>query len=94
MTESEQIQARYDELVAACRERKPLSQQDEDEIYRAFTLARDAHDGVRRKSGEPYIFHPLAVALIAVKEVGLGTIAVISALLHDVVEDTEIGSHS
>ena len=88
--EEREIQAKYDELIAACRELKPLTPDDESQILRAFQIAKKAHAGTRRKSGEPYIFHPLAVALIAVKEVGLGPIAVVCALLHDVVEDTEI----
>ena len=88
--EEKEIQAKYDELLAACREIYPVTQEQEDEIFRAFSLAKKAHAGTRRKSGEPYIFHPLAVALIAVKEVGLGPIAVVCALLHDVVEDTNI----
>ena len=88
--EEQEIQAKYDELLAACREIYPMTQNQEDEIFRAFSLAKKAHAGTRRKSGEPYIFHPLAVALIAVKEVGLGPIAVVCALLHDVVEDTNI----
>ena len=88
--EEREIQAKYDELIAACRELKPLSPSEEADILRAYRMAKTAHAGTRRKSGEPYIFHPLAVALIAVKEVGLGPIAVISALLHDVVEDTDI----
>ncbi|MBQ3950834.1 MAG: bifunctional (p)ppGpp synthetase/guanosine-3',5'-bis(diphosphate) 3'-pyrophosphohydrolase, partial [Bacteroidales bacterium] len=88
--EEQEIQAKYEELLAACREIYPMTQQQEDEIFRAFSLAKKAHEGTRRKSGEPYIFHPLAVALIAVKEVGLGPIAVVCALLHDVVEDTNI----
>ena len=88
--EEREIQAKYDELIAACRELKPLSPAEEADILRAYRMAKTAHAGTRRKSGEPYIFHPLAVALIAVKEVGLGPIAVISALLHDVVEDTDI----
>ena len=88
--EEQEIQAKYEELLAACRENHPLTQKQEDDIFRAFTIAKKAHAGTRRKSGEPYIFHPLAVALIAVKEVGLGPIAVVCALLHDVVEDTEI----
>ncbi len=58
-------------------------------IRRAFEFAREAHQGVRRKSGEPYILHPLAVAKIAVKEIGLGTKSAVAALLHDVVEDTD-----
>ncbi len=88
--EARDMQARYEELVAACQALKPLSREEEAGILRAYTMARDAHAGTRRKSGEPYIFHPLAVALIAVKEVGLGPTAVIAALLHDVVEDTDI----
>ncbi len=88
--EARDIQAKYDELIAACRELKPLTHVEEAQILRAFQIAKKAHDGTRRKSGEPYIFHPLAVALIAVKEVGLGPIAVVCALLHDVVEDTDI----
>ena len=67
-----EMQARYLELVNACRALKPLSSDEEQGILRAYTMAREAHAGTRRKSGEPYIFHPLAVALIAVKEVGLG----------------------
>ncbi len=88
--EQQEIQSRYEELVEACREVKPLTPQEEDSILRAFSIANKAHAGTRRKSGEPYIFHPLAVAMIAVKEVGLGPIAVVCALLHDVVEDTDI----
>ena len=88
--EEREIQAKYDELIAACREQRPLQPNEEADILRAFRMAKTAHAGTRRKSGEPYIFHPLAVAFIAVKEVGLGPIAVVSALLHDVVEDTDI----
>jgi len=85
-----EMQAKYLELISACRELKPLTSDEEQGILRAYTMAREAHAGTRRKSGEPYIFHPLAVALIAVKEVGLGPTAVMAALLHDVVEDTDI----
>ncbi|MBP5527676.1 MAG: bifunctional (p)ppGpp synthetase/guanosine-3',5'-bis(diphosphate) 3'-pyrophosphohydrolase [Bacteroidales bacterium] len=85
-----EMQAKYLELIAACRALKPLTSDEEQGILRAYTMAREAHAGTRRKSGEPYIFHPLAVALIAVKEVGLGPTAVMAALLHDVVEDTDI----
>ena len=88
--EKRDIQARYKELIEACRALKTLSPEEEADILRAFQMAKKAHAGTRRKSGEPYIFHPLAVALIAVKEVGLGPTAVIAALLHDVVEDTDI----
>lgn len=85
-----EIQARYDELLTACETQLPLTDEQRKDIFRAFSIARKAHAGTRRKSGEPYIFHPLAVALIAVSEIGLGSIAVVCALLHDVVEDTDI----
>ena len=88
--EEREIQAKFDELMAACRALKPLTSEEEAQITRAFQIAKKAHAGTRRKSGEPYIFHPLAVAHIAVAEVGLGPIAAVCALLHDVVEDTEI----
>ena len=58
-------------------------------ITRAFNFARQAHKGVRRHSGEPYIMHPIAVALIVSKEIGLGSTSICAALLHDVVEDTD-----
>ena len=60
-----------------------------DLISKAFNFAKQAHKGVRRLSGEPYIMHPLAVAQIACGEIGLGSTSICSALLHDVVEDTE-----
>lgn len=59
-------------------------------IRKAFELAVSAHRDMRRKSGEPYIYHPIAVARIAAEEVGLGTTSIVCALLHDVVEDTDI----
>ena len=58
-------------------------------IERAFKFAREAHKGVRRRSGEPYILHPIAVARIVSHEIGLGSTSICSALLHDVVEDTD-----
>ena len=58
-------------------------------IERAFRFAKEAHNGVRRRSGEPYILHPIAVAKIASQEIGLGSTSICAALLHDVVEDTE-----
>ena len=58
-------------------------------IERAFNFAREAHKGIRRRSGEPYILHPIAVAKIANQEIGLGSTSICAALLHDVVEDTE-----
>ena len=58
-------------------------------ITSAFEFANQAHQGIRRRSGEPYIMHPLAVARIVVKEIGLGSTSICAALLHDVVEDTD-----
>ncbi|MDR1584833.1 MAG: RelA/SpoT family protein [Prevotellaceae bacterium] len=58
-------------------------------ITKAFNFARSAHRGLRRRSGEPYIMHPIAVARIVVREIGLGSTSICSALLHDVVEDTD-----
>ena len=58
-------------------------------IERAFKFAKEAHKGIRRRSGEPYILHPIAVARIVCREMGLGSTSICSALLHDVVEDTE-----
>ncbi len=58
-------------------------------IERAFKFAREAHQGVRRRSGEPYILHPIAVARIVSQEIGLGSTSICAALLHDVVEDTD-----
>ncbi len=58
-------------------------------IERAFRFAKEAHKGVRRRSGEPYILHPIAVAKIVISELGLGSTSICAAFLHDVVEDTE-----
>jgi GTP pyrophosphokinase len=63
---------------------------DKRQIREAFDMALDAHKNMRRKSGEPYIFHPLAVATICAEEIGLGTTSIVCALLHDVVEDTYV----
>ncbi|MDE7462172.1 MAG: RelA/SpoT family protein [Muribaculaceae bacterium] len=60
-----------------------------DIIEKAFRFAKNAHEGVRRRSGEPYVLHPIAVARIVVEELGLGSTSICAALLHDVVEDTE-----
>lgn len=73
------------------RSLKDTSRSDKAIIRRAFDMAQSAHEGVRRKSGEPYILHPLAVAKIVVQEMGLeDPTIVVCALLHDVVEDTDI----
>ncbi len=60
-----------------------------DLITKAYTFAKEAHKGIRRRSGEPYILHPIAVARIVAKDMGLGSTSICSALLHDVVEDTD-----
>src|SRR3982750_1724000 len=59
-------------------------------IRQAFEMAADAHKTMRRKSGEPYILHPLAVSRICTEEIGLGVRSTICALLHDTVEDTDV----
>ena len=66
-----------------------LHRQKVELITSAFEFAKEAHAGIRRRSGEPYIMHPLAVARIVVKEIGLGSTSICAALLHDVVEDTD-----
>ena len=86
--ERKEIINRYRRLL---RKAKPiLKEGDAKLIKRAFTISMEAHKEMRRKSGEPYIFHPLSVAEICVEEIGLGTTSIIAALLHDVVEDTDI----
>ncbi len=68
----------------------PIEDEDKQNIRSAFELAAKAHQQQRRKSGEPYILHPIEVARICVEEIGLGPTAVVCALLHDVVEDTDV----
>ena len=58
-------------------------------IQRAFQLANDAHKGVKRKTGEPYVTHPIKVAQIVATEIGLGPTSIATALMHDVVEDSD-----
>ena len=87
-TEKKEILARYSALLRALGDK--IDKQDKIQIRKAFDLAIDAHKDMRRKSGEPYIYHPIAVAQIAASEIGLGATAVICALLHDTVEDTEV----
>lgn len=85
--EKQLIQDHFQDLLQSAR----MSQSEEDKalITKAFNLANGAHANMRRKSGEPYILHPIAVAKIATTEIGLGTKSIVSALLHDVVEDTD-----
>ena len=65
------------------------TQEEYEGVIKAFEFANKAHEGVRRRSGEPYILHPIAVAKVVVQEIGLGYKSIVAALLHDVVEDTE-----
>ena len=85
--DNKMINEAYDRLISdylKSRHRKKV-----DLITKAFNFARQAHKGVRRLSGEPYIMHPIAVAQIVCSEIGLGSTSICSALLHDVVEDTD-----
>ncbi|GAB3163953.1 RelA/SpoT family protein [Telluribacter humicola] len=86
--ERKEILKRYRKLL---RTAKPfLKDNDAKLIKKAYNTSVEAHKEMRRRSGEPYIYHPLAVAQIVVEEIGLGTTGIVSALLHDVVEDTDM----
>lgn len=85
--ESKEITRRYKDLLKDSYQ--DLTNEDKKEIRRAFDIALEAHKDQRRKTGEPYIFHPIAVAKIVAYEIGLDTTSIVAALLHDVVEDTE-----
>ena len=85
--EEQRIQQEFDVLVDVYEH--SMHRQNTELIRRAFLFAKQAHNGVRRLSGEPYILHPIAVAQIVVREIGLGSTSVCAALLHDVVEDTD-----
>ena len=86
--EKKEILKRYRALLRACK--PTMEKGDKAEIRKAFDMALESHKDMRRKSGEPYIYHPIAVAQIAAEEIGLGTTSIVCALLHDVVEDTDI----
>lgn len=83
-----EILRRYRSLLRVCHRSKTRA--DRARIRKAFELSAEAHKDMRRKSGEPYIYHPIAVAKIAAEEIGLDTTSIVCALLHDTVEDTEI----
>lgn len=87
--ENKQILKEYKHLLRSLKP-KLKNSSDKADIRRAFEIAVEAHKSMRRKSGEPYIHHPIAVAQIVVDEIGLGTESAICALLHDTVEDTDI----
>ena len=86
--ESKEIAKRYKDLLRESYQ--TLSEEDKKLIRKAFDVAVDAHKEQRRKSGEPYIFHPIAVAKIVAYDIGLDAVSIAAALLHDVVEDTPI----
>jgi len=87
--ERKEILNAYKGLLRASKEFRK-TKEDTKMIRKAFDIAVDAHKNDRRKSGEPYIFHPIAVARICAEEMGLGTTSIVAALLHDTVEDTHI----
>lgn len=86
--EKKEIIRHYRALLKALRPK--LKKGDKELLRTAFEMAANAHKTMRRKSGEPYILHPIAVAMICVEEIGLGVRSTICALLHDTVEDTDI----
>src|SRR6187551_3996170 len=86
--ENKAIAQEYKELLRISYQ--TLSADDKKLIRKAFDVAVDAHQDQRRKSGEAYIFHPIAVAKIVASEIGLGATSIAAALMHDVVEDTDL----
>ncbi|HXS55071.1 MAG TPA: bifunctional (p)ppGpp synthetase/guanosine-3',5'-bis(diphosphate) 3'-pyrophosphohydrolase [Hanamia sp.] len=86
--EKKEILRKYRALLRALKPK--LKPGDKENIRVAFEMAVEAHKNMRRKSGEPYILHPISVAMICVEEIGLGVRSTICALLHDTVEDTDI----
>ena len=86
--EQREIARKYRALLKVSKNVK--TKKDKARVRKAFDLALEAHKDMRRKSGEPYIYHPIEVARIVAEEIGLGTTSIICALLHDTVEDTDI----
>ena len=86
--EKKEIVRKYRALLRALRPK--IKKGDKELLRTAFEMATNAHKTMRRKTGEPYIFHPISVAMICVDEIGLGVRSTICALLHDTVEDTDI----
>ncbi|MBW8522952.1 RelA/SpoT family protein [Chryseobacterium chendengshani] len=85
--ENKEILARYKDLISNTY--RTLDEENNKLIRKAFDIALDAHKDQRRKSGEPYIYHPIAVAKIVAKEIGLGATSIACGLLHDVIEDSD-----
>src|SRR6202165_4046945 len=91
LTEDQEKKLIIREYSSLLRSLKPkLKTGDKEFLRTSFEMAADAHKTMRRKSGEPYILHPLAVARICSEEIGLGVRSTICSLLHDTVEDTDI----
>jgi GTP pyrophosphokinase len=88
ITEDQKVNELLEQLIKNCSYCK--SAKDEKLIRKAFKMANEAHKGMRRKSGDPFIIHPLEVAIIVSEEIGLGVTSTVSAILHDVVEDTDL----
>ncbi len=86
--EKKRIEEAYEEMLNSIKSH--VSEEDREQIFDAYTLALQSHATQRRKSGEPYIRHPIEVARICAAEIGLGPTAIVAALLHDVVEDTPV----
>ncbi|MDR0619816.1 MAG: RelA/SpoT family protein [Bacteroidales bacterium] len=86
-SEQQEIESRYSQILSSFRVKPKVNEIEK--ISKAYRLALKAHVDMRRKSGEPYIYHPLEVARIVVADIGLGPTSVVCALLHDVVEDTD-----
>lgn len=85
--ERKELLNKYRQLLSACKPN--IEDTNKQAIRKAFKLAVVAHKGMIRKSGEPYVYHPISVALIVAQDIGLGTTSIVCALLHDVVEDTD-----
>ncbi len=85
--EKKEILNRYKRLIKSCKRR--LENGEKELVRKAFEVALEAHKDMRRKSGEPYIYHPIEVAQICAEDIGLGATGIICALLHDTVEDTD-----
>ncbi|MDC0561879.1 RelA/SpoT family protein, partial [Bacteroidia bacterium] len=88
LSENKEIVNKYRQLLRVSKWSREKG--DVRVIRKAFEMAVESHSQMRRKSGEPYIYHPIAVARIAAEEIGLGTTSIVCALLHDVVEDTDV----
>lgn len=87
LDEKQELERQFNELLSCWKSRK--NEQDVEKVTEAYLLAANAHKDARRRSGEPYMYHPLAVATIIAGEMGMGRTSIICALLHDVVEDTD-----